>query len=47
MTQFVITPERLWETEFDASLHERLRDQLVIGISNDPWQQELFTQQIT
>lgn len=27
---------------FGGSLNERLRDQLVIGISNDAWQQELF-----
>jgi hypothetical protein len=28
--------------EFGASLNERLRDQLVIGISNDGWQKEIF-----
>ena len=28
--------------EFGASLNERLRDQMVIGISNDGWQKEIF-----
>jgi hypothetical protein len=28
--------------DFGASMEERLRDQLVIGINNDAWQKEVF-----
>ena len=32
---------------FGDSLIERLRDQLIIGINNDAWQQELFRRHTT
>ena len=43
VTQFIIALRAIaGSCAFGASLNERLRDQLVIGISNDSWQQELF-----
>jgi transposase InsO family protein len=43
VTQFLNTLRSLaGNCDFGDSLHERLRDQLVIGISNDTWQKEIF-----
>ena len=43
VTQFLISLRAIaGKCAFGQSLDERLRDQLVIGISNDSWQQEIF-----
>ena len=43
VTQFINSLRSLaGNCEFGASLEERLRDQLVIGINNDAWQKEIF-----
>ena len=43
ITKFVIALQAIvGNCAFGISLNECLRDQLVIGISNDLWQQELF-----
>eukprot|EP00731_Ephydatia_muelleri_P021050 Em0013g777a len=43
VTQFLIALRAIaGNCEFGASLSERLRDQLAIGINNDAWQKELF-----
>ena len=43
VTQFVMALRAIaGNCASGGSLNERLRDQLVIGISNDAWQQELF-----
>ena len=43
VTQFLISLRAIaGKCTFGQSLDERLRDQLVIGISNDSWQEEMF-----
>ena len=43
VTQFLISLRAIaGKCAFGQSLDERLRDQLVIGINNDSWQQEIF-----
>ena len=43
VTQFINALRALaGHCEFGASLDERLRDQLIIGIANDTWQKEIF-----
>jgi hypothetical protein len=43
VTQFINALRALaGHCEFGASLDERLRDQLIIGVANDTWQKEIF-----
>ena len=43
VTEFLISLRAIaGKCTFGQSLDERLRDQLVIGISNDSWEQEIF-----